>query len=314
MKQFLKTLIFYDKWSSLWQHSVFSRLCKQLTARVADRWYGHPSADFFVIGVTGTNGKTTTVNVLHDLLNAHVGKTFSVSTASVRIGDQSVHNATKMSSLDPMKLQRIFREAKNDGCQVAVIEVTSHGLDQKRFEGIDFDMAILTNITKDHLEYHGGWDAYVATKKKLFTQTAANRKGKTYAVFPKDDAVGRQWYGEFLFDEKVTYGIAGQASVTATSIQESVHGTVAQVSHLQESHELQTSLRGAYNISNILAAVSAVVMLGVPLENVLGSVSSIEGVTGRMEEYESNGVHYFVDYAHTEDALKKTLEYLTAIK
>lgn len=114
MKDFLKTLLFYEKWAPWWQRSSLSRMHKQLTARIADWWYGHPSGDFFVIGVTGTNGKTTTVNVLHDLLNAHVGKTFSVSTASVRIGDQGVHNATKMSSLDPAALQKAFRTAKNE--------------------------------------------------------------------------------------------------------------------------------------------------------------------------------------------------------
>lgn len=195
-----------------------------------------------------------------------------------------------------------------------MIEVTSHGLDQHRFEGIEFDMAILTNITKDHLEYHGGRDAYVHAKKKLFTLTAANRKGKTYAVFPKDDAIGRQWYEEFLFDEKVTYGIAAQASVAGTQIQESVDGTTATVSYLQETHQLRTKLRGSYNINNILASVAGVGMLGVPVSKLVETVSSIDGVTGRMEEYTSHGVHYFVDYAHTEDALKKTLEYLTAIK
>ncbi|USN57469.1 MAG: hypothetical protein H6766_03380 [Candidatus Peribacteria bacterium] len=134
MKAFLKTLFFYDKWAPLRQHSSLSKLQKTLSARLANVWFGHPSGDFFVIGVTGTNGKTTTVNVLHDLLQAHVGKTFSVSTAKIRIGDQSSLNASKMSSLDPFALQKVFRQAKNEGCQVAVIEVTSHGLDQHRFE------------------------------------------------------------------------------------------------------------------------------------------------------------------------------------
>jgi UDP-N-acetylmuramoyl-L-alanyl-D-glutamate--2,6-diaminopimelate ligase len=186
-------------------------MIKQLWGRAASLWYGNPSADFFVIGVTGTNGKTTTVNVLHTLANAHVGKAFSVSTAMVRIGDESEHNATKMSSLDPSSLQKIFRRAKNAGCQVAIIEVTSHGLDQNRFAGIDFDMAILTNITPDHLEYHGSREAYVAAKKKLFTKAVAHRKGKSYAVFPKDDQVGRRRYEEFLFDEKMTFGLTSQA-------------------------------------------------------------------------------------------------------
>lgn len=218
MKDFFKTLLLYDKRAPLWKHSSLSKFHKTVMARVANLWFGNPSGDFFVIGVTGTNGKTTTVNVLHDLLQSHVGKTFSVSTAKIRIGDQSALNASKMSSLDPFSLQKVFRQAKNEGCQVAVIEVTSHGLDQHRFEGIDFDMAILTNITRDHLEYHGSRDAYVAAKKKLFIQTASNHKGRTYAVFPKDDAVGRQWYEEFLFDEKVTFGVAAQGSLTATKI------------------------------------------------------------------------------------------------
>ncbi len=276
MKHFLKTLLLYRYRAPLRQHSALSKLYKTLVARVASMWFGNPAGDFFVIGVTGTNGKTTTVNVLHDLLQANVGKTFSVSTAKIRIGDQSALNATKMSSLDPFQLQKVFRQAKNEGCQVAVIEVTSHGLDQNRFEGIDFDMAILTNITNDHLEYHGGRDAYVSAKKKLFTQTASNHKGKTYAVFPKDDSIGRQWYDELMFDEKITYGIASQASVSATNIQESVHGTMATVQYMQESHQLTTTLRGSYNINNILAALSAVTMLGVPLEQAVATVAKIQ--------------------------------------
>ncbi len=126
--------------------------------------------------MTGTNGKTTTVNLLQKIFNDHLAPTVSISTADIRIGNKKITNTKKMTSLDVFDLQSLLSTAKNNGCKIAVLETSSHGLEQQRFAGIDFDVAVLTNITHDHLDYHGGMEAYAESKKLLFKNVLSNTK------------------------------------------------------------------------------------------------------------------------------------------
>ncbi len=192
--------------------------------------------------------------------------------------------------------------------------MTSIGLDQHRFEGIRFDMGILTNITNDHLDYHGGFDNYVAAKKKLFKAVLANGKAASYAVLPKDDNVGRKWLDAMSFDHALSFGVKSSANMAARGVIEATDKTSCEVAYLGQEFALETSLLGTYNILNILAALSAVALMGVDVEQAIASVKEIDGVLGRMESVEHGGVQYFVDYAHTEDALEKTLSYLSHVK
>ncbi len=314
MKSFVKSLFLYDSLYPFLQKTSLYKLLRKYYAELAAQLHWHPSGHMFVIGVTWTNGKTTTVNILHHLLNRYVGKTFCVSTAYVKFGDTEEFNATKMSSLDAFSLQKLLVRAKDEWCNIALIETTSHGLDQHRFAGIDFDMGILTNITDDHLDYHGGFDHYVAAKKKLFKSVIASHKAESYAVLPKDDPTGRKRDEELNFDHKLSFGVASNANVSAYDIVESLTGTRCRVSYLGQDFVLETNLLGTYNISNILAALSAVALMGVDMWKAIESLKSIDGVLGRMNKFEHNGVTYFVDYAHTEDALLKTLSYLSHVK
>lgn len=176
MKSLLKKIILYDKLYPILKNSIFYHFYKKAQATIARSLYGNPANGFFIIGVTGTNGKTTTVNLIHKILNDNVAPTVAVSTADIRIGKQKLTNTKKMTSLDVFDLQSLLSTAKNNGCKIAVLEASSQGLDQHRFEGIDFDVAVLTNITHDHLDYHGGMEAYAESKKLLFKNVLSNTK------------------------------------------------------------------------------------------------------------------------------------------
>jgi len=304
----------YDRLYPWLKTTTFYKTYRRSYARAANAFYGKPSAGMFVIGVTGTNGKTTTVNILHHLLQKHVGPTLAISSAFFKFSDEAEVNDRKMWSLDPFVFQKMLVRAREKWCQVAVIEVTSIGIDQFRFEGIDFDMAILTNITNDHLDYHGGFQEYMRKKKSLFKGVLSNGKWTSYAVFPKDDSIGRRRDEEMSMDSQMTFGVASNAVLAAKNIVERVDGTSATVNYLGEEFPLETQLVGRFNVANILAAVSAVVLMGVEVGTILPTVKDIVPILGRMDKFSHDGVHYFVDYAHTEDALEKTLQYLKDIK
>ena len=176
MKALIKKLIAYDKIYPAIQSSTFYHILKKSQAQLASYLHGNPAKDFFIIGITGTNGKTTTVNLLHKILNDNLAPTVAVSTACLRIGNQKFANLKKMTSLAASDLQELLSTAKQSGCKVAILEASSQGLDQHRFEGIEFDAAVLINITHDHLDYHGTMENYSAAKKLLFQNVLNNRK------------------------------------------------------------------------------------------------------------------------------------------
>lgn len=314
MKQVIKKMIAYDKIYPALRKSPLYVGRKKINAKRAANIAGNPAKNFFIIGVTGTNGKTTTVNILHHILQQTVANTVMVSTATIKIADKTLDNTKKMSSLDAFDLQGILTLAREQACKIAVLEVTSIGLEQFRFESISFDAAVLTNITEDHLDYHGTMENYANAKKKLFTSVLRNRKSTKFAVFPKDDPYGRQRAEDMPFDKKITYSLYSSSNIKADNIQESKTGTTCTINYLGQNYILSTSLVGAYNLYNILAALSVVVQMGVDLQQAIDAVASFTGVPGRMETIEHKGIQYSIDFAHSPDALEKTLSYLTHIK
>lgn len=282
--------------------------------QIASAMYSAPSKNFFVIGVTGTNGKTTTVNLIHKILNDHVAKTVMVSTANIKIGNKDLVNTKKMTSLDIFDLQSTLATAKDSWCKIAVLEASSHGLNQYRFEWIAFDFAVLTNITHDHLDFHGTFERYAKAKEKLFKYVLENKKQNKYAAFPADDKIGRKRFEEMPFDKKLNYSIIASSSLKAENIQTSLSGTTFSFNYLGKTYDIKTKLVGEFNVYNILSALSVVLQIGVNIDQVIESIESFETVTGRMEGIEHNWAHYFVDFAHTPDALEQTLKYLSKIK
>ena len=314
MKTLLKKILMYDKLYPFLKESFIYVAWKRLNGQLANLMYGHPSKDFFVIGVTGTNGKTTTVNLIHQIINAHVGKCVSVSTANILIGDQIVPNKKKMTSLDIYDLQSTLAMAKDSGCKIAVLETSSHGLNQYRFEGVEFDFWILTNITHDHLDYHGTMESYITAKKKLFDYILGSKKQHKYATFPADDKIGRQRFDEMPFDKKISFSISGSSSLKAENIVERTDGTDFIVSYLGKQYPVHAKLVWSFNVYNILAALSVSVQIGIDIEKSIATIEKFEGVDGRMQHLVHKWINCYVDFAHSPDALEKTLNYLTTIK
>lgn len=287
-KTLIKKITFYDKLYFALKDSVIYQLWKRFMGQVANAVYGSPSKNFFVIGVTGTNGKTTTVNLLHKILNEHVSKTVMVSTANIKIGNQDLENNKKMTSLDVFDLQSILATAKDSGCKIAVLEASSHGLNQYRFEGVEFDFAVLTNITHDHLDFHGTFERYTKAKEKLFRYVLENKKQDKYAAFPADDKIGKQRFEDMPFDKKLSYSINASSNLRASNIQISPTGTTFSFNYLGQSYDVKTQLVGEFNVYNILAALSVVLQMGVDIHQVIKSIEGFETVTGRMEQIEKN--------------------------
>jgi len=314
MKKFIKKLIRYDKIYETLKDSFFYQVYKKFRAKIANRLYENPSKDFFVIWVTGTNWKTTVVNLLHKILNDNVAPTVAISTANIKIWNEVMENTKKMTSLDCFDLQQTLATAKASWCKIAVLETSSQWLDQFRFEWIKFDFAVLTNITMDHLDYHKTMDKYADAKKKLFKYVLTNWKDKKYAAFCSDDKIGKKWFEEMAFDQKISYGIYNSAVIKATKIEEWFEWTYFEFSYLWQKFSWTTQLIWAYNICNIMWAISVTTTLWLGIEPALRSIESFPGVTWRMDPIYTDSAKFFVDFAHTPDGLEKTLSFASSRK
>lgn len=309
MKKLIKKLIRYDKFYASIKDSFVYQRYKKIYAKIANSLYEYPSRDFFIIWITGTNGKTTVVNLLHKILNDNVAPTVSISTSTIRIWNQELPNTKKMTSLDCFDLQKYLATAKAAGCKIAVLETSSQWLDQFRFEWIKFDFAVLTNITMDHLDYHKSMDNYAQAKKRLFRYVLANGKDKKFAALCSDDKIGKKRFEEMAFDNKISYWIHNSAVIKATKIEESLDGTYFEFSYLWQKFSGTTQLIWSYNVCNILWAISVAVAIGMQIEPALKSIENFQWVSWRMEPVYIDWVKFFIDFAHTPDWLEKTLSF-----
>lgn len=310
MKKLIKKILCYDKIYPLFKDSSFYHLYKKSQWSIANSLYNNPWDWFFIIGVTGTNGKTTTVNLIQKIMNDNVAQTISISTADIRIWTHRKENTKKMTSLNVFDLQSLLSTAKDSGCRIAVLEASSQWLDQHRFEGIDFDVAVLTNITHDHLDYHGDMEKYANAKKILFKNVLTNKKQTKIGVFPTDDTVWRKWFEEMPLDKKISYSSSASSILKATQIIEYLDHTEFTFSYLWKLYSSKTNLLWAYNVNNILAAIGVWIQIGLDINKILKSVESFQWVDWRLQKQEIKGATYFVDFAHTPDALEKTLTFL----
>ena len=314
MKKFIKKLIWYDFIYSSFKDSVFYQTYKRLRAKIANILYENPSKDFFIIWVTWTNWKTTVVNLLHKILNDNVAPTVAISTACIKIWNKEMENTKKMTSLDCFDLQQCLATAKGEWCKIAVLETSSQWLDQYRFEWIKFDFAVLTNITMDHLDYHKTMDNYADAKKKLFRYVLTNWRDKKYASFCVDDKIGKKWFEEMAFDNKISYSIHNSSVIKATKIEEWLEWTYFELSYLWQKFSGTTPLIWSYNICNIMWAISVAAAIGLKIEPVLKSIEDFQWVDWRMDPIYINWTKIFVDFAHTPDWLEKTLDFASSRK
>lgn len=314
MKKFIKKMIRYDKIYDSLKDSLVYSYWKKINGKIANYINDNPSKDFFIIWVTWTNGKTTTVNLLHKLCNELLAPTVMISTACIKIWDVTQLNDKKMTSLDAYQLQAILADAKNKWCRIAILEASSQWLDQSRFEWITFDYAVLTNITRDHLDYHKNMDNYAEAKKKLFRYVLDNKKEVKYATFPADDKIWRDRYEEMPFDKKITFSLQKTSTLKAENIIESDESTEFDIFYLGTKYHTTCKLLWEYNVYNYLAALSVWIQIGLDINNCIQCLSEFEWVSGRMEKIEDKDITYFVDFAHDPDALEKTLTYLYKLK
>ena len=276
-------------------------------ARVVSARYGYPARGLRVIAVTGTNGKTTTVSYLNEILKEAGKKTAMFSTAVIEIAGNARPNDLNATVASTAEMQRFFLEAKKAGVDFVVMEFPSHAIHQHKLAGVPVEMAIMTNLTQDHLDYHGTMEAYAEVKGRLF---ALQPK---YIVLNRDD----EWFDYFnqfrAVSQKITYGEHTDAEARIDHVKLFRKGTEARmiIDH-QTTLELATALPGEYNVYNMAAAVSAAYLLGINLDAIIEGVANLEEVPGRFERVtDDQPFDVIVDYAHTPDGLEK---FLTAAK
>ncbi len=286
-----------------------------LEGEIARRFYQDPSQKLFLVGITGTNGKTTTSYLIKHLLEEKKAPCGLIGTIENILGDH--HLPSQLTTPDVITLNRYFYEMLHKGCLSAVIEVSSHALIQKRIAAIEFDVAVFTNLSQDHLDYHKTMDNYAAAKKLLFSHlTSLQSKSfiKT-SVINIDDLWGRSLVKEI--DSKIiTYGIDNaQADLQAKRLKLSFEGSSFVLVYQGEEVEIKTSLIGRFNVYNCLAAIGVALAKGLSLQEIAKKLKAFKGVPGRLQKIPTEkGIHVYVDFAHTPQALEsvcKTLKELT---
>lgn len=282
---------------------------RKARVRVVAARYGHPARHLRVIAVTGTNGKTTTVNYLNEILKEAGCKTAMFSTATIEVAGKAKRNDLNATVGTTSRMQQFFRAAKRANVDYVVMEFPSHAIHQHKLHGVPVEMAIMTNLTQDHLDYHGTMEAYAEVKGRLF---AGNPK---YIVLNRDD----EWFDYFdkfaASGQKITYGKHAEAEAHIDSVKLYRKGTEAKITiDHQTKLELATNLPGEFNAYNMTAAVSAAYLLGIDLNDIVEGVANLEAVPGRFERVvEDLPYDVVVDYAHTPDGLEKLLQAARAI-
>lgn len=272
--------------------------------RLISARYGNPAKNLKVIAVTGTNGKTTTVNYLNEILKEAGFKTAMFSTAVIELLGKQQVNDTNMTVADTARMQRFFRDAKKAEVDYVVLEITAHALDQHKLDGVPVVAAVMTNLTQDHLDYFKTMERYAAAKAKLFENEPE------FIVLNRDD----EWfdyYDRYMAGaQKMTYGKneEAEAKIDYTKLYRKGSEATLVFDH-QTKLDLATALPGEYNIYNMAAAATTAYLLGLELDDIIEGVANLENIPGRFERISSDkGFDVVVDYAHTPDALQKFLE------
>lgn len=290
---------------------IFVPALSKKIGEIAARFYGNPTREMHVVGVTGTNGKTSCSYFIASALSQDNLPCGVIGTLGN--GLYGAIQETNLTTPDAITLQKTFAEFLKQNARYAAMEVSSHSIDQGRINGVDFEVAVFTNLTRDHLDYHGTMENYGNTKKKLFVNS--NTK---HAVINADDDFGKKIIGE-LRGKKSLYAYSTQKLsapkdvpvIFTENIQLDLTGIRANVFSPWGDGEIFSPLIGQFNISNLLAAFTTLCLLEVPFEKSLQLISTLKPVPGRMQTFTAkNKPLVVVDYAHTPDALEKALQAL----
>jgi UDP-N-acetylmuramoyl-L-alanyl-D-glutamate--2,6-diaminopimelate ligase len=278
-------------------------------AKLSAKFFGEPTRDLKVIGVTGTNGKTTITYLVETFLQAAGGSPAVLGTINYRHGkkiDSASH--TTPESYD---LQNFIHQVKSEGCDSVVMEVSSHALDLHRVDEIHYDVCVFTNLTPEHLDYHHTLEDYFQAKGRLFEELLEKScKQQRAAIINLDDPFAPRLSSKISRSKILTFSLDPKkgADLFPISSDFSLKGTAAEIQTPWGKTKIKSPLLGAFNLSNLLASIGAVGVLGVPLSVIQKETENFRGVPGRLERAPvDRGIHVFVDYAHTPDALRNVI-------
>lgn len=284
-------------------------------AMASANFEGHPSLSMPLVGVTGTNGKTTTAFLVHHVMRSILHRAGLMGTICYSTGDRMVD--ASHTTPESTEVQRLLREMADGGCRGAAMEVSSHGLAQHRVTGVSFDVGIFTNLTQDHLDYHRTMDEYFAAKRLLFDQMDADKSKEGLALINVDDAYGDR-LNKLRFERlrKLTYGRGANADFQASEIRSDFNGTQFKLRFRERQFLVRIPLIGAFNVYNAVAAIASGWAIGLNLREVVSKMVDAPQVPGRLEAVGARQINYrvFVDYAHTPDALSNVLTTLRALQ
>lgn len=295
-------------WNPEWQiENIPVKKLRLQAGFVASQFYKNPSQKLWVIGVTGTNGKTSITQWLAECFNHLNQKTAVIGTLGNGLPNQL--SPAVNTTPDAILLQEMFALYVNEKAEVVAMEVSSHGLSQGRVNGVSFDIAVLSNLTQDHLDYHGTFEAYADAKRSLFT-----KDGLQYAVLNTDDAFGQE-LEKLLAESKtqvITYGIdSGQVKAVDLRFEDTYLVFYAETPY--GSAPVKANLIGRFNVYNVLAVLATMLVSKVGIDDAVKAISHIKSAKGRMQQLGGGAAPLIViDYAHTPDALEKVLITLKA--
>ena len=275
---------------------------------LASRFFHAPSEHLDITGITGTNGKSTTAHLVAQAWQRASGNAGMIGT--IGFGPFNDLKPTTLTTPDPISLQQMLSDCVDQGVEHLAMEVSSHALAQGRCEGVFFDTAIFTNLSRDHLDYHGTMEAYAAAKRRLF----ADHKPR-FAVINKDDAFGKQLIEEFQSSlEVLSYGTNGSSEIRASVVSMNSDGMTMRIEGPWGGGTVQTGMLGKFNVSNLAAAAGALALQGMEWQQVMHQLELMKPVPGRMHKLggEDGKPVVVVDFAHTPDALEQALQALRA--
>lgn len=286
-----------------------------IEALLAAQFYGFPDEELWMIGMTGTKGKTTTTRMIKHFLDDFYGPCGLLGTIDYIIGNRRL--PAKLTTPDLFSTYQMLREMVEGGCRSAVMEVSSHALTQGRVEGIDYDIAVFSNLTLDHLDYHGTMEEYCEAKSLLFSKLGKNRRKKTS---PKKAIVN----GDSPWTKKIvkncqeallTYGFNQNVDLRAFDGELKPEGTLFKVAYEEQIEEVFLPLIGRFNVYNALGAIAVALTRGMSLKEIKERLKTVPPVPGRLQPIQNDlGINIFIDFAHTDDALINVLETLQELK
>jgi UDP-N-acetylmuramoyl-L-alanyl-D-glutamate--2,6-diaminopimelate ligase len=274
---------------------------RRAAAVAAATAYDNPARDLSIVGVTGTNGKTTTTSIIRHLLDDGGGSSASIGTLGVLVGSEGdvLPGGSGLTTPGPVELQRVLRTLVDRGIRTVAMEVSSHSLDQRRVDGLEFDVAVFTNLTRDHLDYHGTMEAYLEAKARLLDYLKSDA---TVVV----NADASEWKSLATKTRPLTFGIRAAADIRAQAIRYTPHGSEWKLDTPRGSADVTLPLIGDVNVENALAAAAAAFAIGQSPEAIVKGLSTVPQVAGRLEIISIRPT-VLRDYAHTPDALERTL-------